>query len=288
METHLDVKTPIRTPFFAATGREPVVLGRIGSLEVRLAVHACEIEAAQRIRYQVFCAEMGARPLGRVDALQREIDHIDGYCDHLIVLDTALLGEAADQIVGTYRLLRQDVAALHDGFYARAEYDIDAVIRRHPQKRFLELGRSCVLPGWRSRRTLEALWQGNWAYALKYGIDVMFGCASFPGAIPQRHALALSFLHCHARAEGEWTVSAVNGEGVSCDMMPCEAVNPRAALAAMPPLVKGYLRLGALMSAEAVVDKAFGTTDVLVMLPVSAINQRYIGHYGADAGRYSA
>jgi len=289
METH--VHLPLSKPFLAPiAGYKPAeqVLGRIGSLEVRLAATRSEVEAAQALRYRVFVEEMGACLPEEAMLQKRDFDSIDRYCDHLLVLDTALTGDTEEQIVGTYRLLRQEVAARHDGFYSQTEFDVTDLTGRNSGKRFLELGRSCVLSTYRTRRTLEALWQGNWAYALGHGIDVMFGCASFPGNKPHAHALALSFLNNTASANAEWQVKAIAGRGLSIDMMPVEAINPRAALAAMPPLVKGYLRVGALVSEEAVVDPAFGTTDVLVILPVKQINGRYINHYGADASRFAA
>ena len=289
METqvHLPLSKPILAPI---AGYKPAgqVLGRIGSLEVRLAASRSEVEAAQALRYRVFVEEMGARLPEDAMVQKRDFDSIDRYCDHLLVLDTALTGDTEDQIVGTYRLLRQEVATRHDGFYSQSEFDVSDLTGRNFGKRFLELGRSCVLRTYRTRRTLEALWQGNWAYALNHDIDVMFGCASFPGSRPLAHALALSFLNNTAAAGAEWQVKAIAGRGLSIDMMPVEAINPRAALAAMPPLVKGYLRVGALVSEEAVVDHAFGTTDVLVILPVKQINCRYINHYGADASRFAA
>jgi putative hemolysin len=271
-------------------GYEPAsrVLGRIGSLEVRLASTRSEIEAAQVLRYRVFVEEMGARLPEDAMRQKRDFDTIDRYCDHLLVLDTALAGAVEEQIVGTYRLLRQEVAARHDGFYSQSEFDVMDLAARNPGKRFLELGRSCVLREYRTRRTLEALWQGNWAYALEHGIDVMFGCASFPGDRPHAHALALSFLNhtCAAddglESERDCRPWPVNGHDAG------RGDQPRAALTAMPPLIKGYLRIGALVSREAVVDSAFGTTDVLVILPVKQINGRYINHYGADASRFAA
>ena len=289
METH--VHRPLSQPFLAPlAGYKPAsqILGRIGSLEVRLAATRSEVEAAQALRYRVFVEEMCARLPEDAMQQKRDFDSIDRYCDHLLVLDTALTGEVEEQIVGTYRLLRQEVATRHDGFYSQCEFDVTDLTGRNSDKRFLELGRSCVLREYRTRRTLEALWQGNWAYALNHGIDVMFGCASFPGDKPYAHALALSFLNHTACADADWKVKAIAGRGLSIDMMPVEAINPRAALAAMPPLVKGYLRVGALVSEEAVVDPAFGTTDVLVILPVNKINGRYINHYGADASRFAA
>ncbi|WP_407810997.1 GNAT family N-acetyltransferase, partial [Staphylococcus aureus] len=87
-------------------------------------------------------------------------------CDHLLVLDKSIEGDSEDQIVGTYRLLRQEVALANNGFYSASEFDIAGLVARHPGKRFMELGRSCVLPEYRTKRTVELLWQGNWSYAV--------------------------------------------------------------------------------------------------------------------------
>ena len=263
------------------------LLGEIGPLQTRLIADPAELDAAQRLRYRIFGEEMGACFSQDTAATDRDEDRFDAVCDHLIVLDTTLPGDAPDQIVGTYRLLRDDVAARTGGFYSADEYEIGTLVARHEEKRFLELGRSCVLPAYRSKRTIELLWQGIWAYCLRHDIDVMTGCASFPGAIAQSHALPLSFLYHHARAEGEWAIDAASADSASMDMMPVEAVDMKAALAAMPPLIKGYLRLGAKFAGTAVIDRAFNTTDVMVILPVATISERYVRYYGADAGRFA-
>lgn len=260
-------------------------LGRIGTLEVHLSTSACEVEAAQRLRYRVFYEERGAG--ARCD-LSRDADRFDDICDHLLVVDTALAVPNRDRIVGTYRLLPRAKAAETGGFYSSAEFDVDVLTARHPELRLLELGRSCVLPAYRSRRTVELLWQGIWAYTRRHGIDAMAGCASFEGTVPARHAEALSFLHHNCRASGEWAVRAVDKRFASMDLMPAEAVRARDALAAMPPLIKGYLRLGAMIGEGCVVDHEFGTTDVFVVLPVAKISARYINYYGADAQRFAA
>ena len=262
-------------------------LGRIGALETRLARNVREVEAAQAIRYRVFAEEMGATMSSENARRRRDVDAFDAFCDHLLVLDTGIDGDCEDQIVGTYRLLRDTVAAANGGFYSTSEFAVGELVARHPEKRFMELGRSCVLPAYRTRRTLELLWQGNWAYSLRHGIDVMFGCASFAGVRPEAHAMALSFLHHRCAASGEWRVSALPGLRRSMDLMPAEAVDPRKALSALPPLVKGYLRLGAMIGDGAFVDHAFRTTDVMVVLPIARINHRYVNYYGADAGRFA-
>ncbi|MGJ7039739.1 putative hemolysin [Shinella sp. BE166] len=264
------------------------VLGRIGNLETRIARSVTEIDAAQAVRYRVFAEEMNAKLSPDAVRRKRDIDAWDMVCDHLLVLDTSIEGDAEEQIVGTYRLLRQDVAAVSGGFYSQSEFDVDSLIARHPGKRFMELGRSCVLPAYRTKRTVELLWQGNWAYSLRHRIDVMFGCASFHGTVPEEHALALSFLHHNVLAKEEWSVFARPELFRTMDLMPSEGIDARRALSAMPPLVKGYLRLGATVGEGAVVDHGFNTTDVLIVLPIGKISGRYLNYYGADAGRFAS
>jgi putative hemolysin len=269
------------------------VLGRIGSLEVRLAVTAAEVRAAQSLRYRVFYEELAAVPDLAARMTRRDRDGYDALCDHLLVVDTEEtesrpFRKPRPRIVGTYRLLRQDVAERHHGFYSGGEFDIAPVLARHPSLKFLELGRSCVLKPYRNKRTVELLWHGIWAYVLRHGMDVMIGCASLEGTDPDRLALPLAFLHHHARATGDWAVSALPGRRVPMDRLPQEAVDTRAALHALPPLVKGYLRLGAMIGDGAVVDRQFNTTDVLIVMPVSALSERYVAYYGADAGRRAA
>jgi L-ornithine Nalpha-acyltransferase len=262
-------------------------LGRIGNLTVRLARDLEEIEAAQEVRYRVFHEELGARALAADLQDRRDADRFDDICDHLLVVDNAIDGPEHRRIVGTYRLLRQESAFAAGGFYSSDEFEIDKLVARHPRLRFLELGRSCVLPQYRSKRTIELLWQGIWAYVNHYDIGVMTGCASFPGNVPAAHAEALSFLAQNCRAEGAWRVSAVASRFHPMDLMPGEAINMRSAFVAMPPLIKGYLRLGARIGDGCVIDHDFGTTDVFIVLPVETISSRYINYYGADADRFA-
>ncbi|CAN7146247.1 GNAT family N-acetyltransferase [Neorhizobium sp. LjRoot104] len=264
------------------------VFGRIGTLETRLARSEREIDAAQAVRYRVFVEEMNATLNPEAMRSRRDVDAFDAICDHLLVVDNAIEGDIEDQIVGTYRLLRQEVALANNGFYSASEFDIEPLLARHPDKQFMELGRSCVLPDYRTKRTVELLWQGNWAYSLKHGMNAMFGCASFPGVLPEEHAMALSFLHHSVLTKDEWAVSALPELYRSMDLMPMEGLNARKALSLLPPLIKGYLRLGAMVGDGAVIDHAFNTTDVLIVLPIASISDRYITHFGADAGRFAS
>ncbi|MFT0860028.1 GNAT family N-acyltransferase [Ancylobacter sp. G4_0304] len=274
-------------------GRAPESLGRIGSLEVRLAVTAKDVRRAQRLRYEVFYEEMSAIPAAAARLARRDFDAFDGFCDHLLVVDhdeirTTARGKKRPKVVGTYRLLRQEVAARHGGFYTQSEFDIAPLIARHPHRRFLELGRSCVLPSYRNKRTVELLWHGIWTYVRRHGIDVMFGCASLEGTDPQALARPLAFLHHFVPVTPEWQAAALPRHALSMDMLPREAVDAKAALGELPPLIKGYLRLGAQIGRGAVVDRQFGTTDVLIVLPVEAINPRYLGHFGMNGERHAA
>jgi L-ornithine Nalpha-acyltransferase len=269
-------------------GRESDVFGRLGTLEVRLARNAGEVRASQAMRYRIFVEEMKARLPSEAMRLKLDFDAFDDICDHLLVLDRAIEGDPEDQIVGTYRLLRHEVALANSGFYSASEFAIGALLERHPEKRFMELGRSCVLPDYRTKRTVELLWQGNWAYSLRYNIDALFGCASFPGIQPEKHALALSFLAQNASAKDEWAVEALPELFCTMDLMPSEIVDARRAVASMPPLVKGYLRIGAMVGTGAVIDHAFNTTDVLIVLPLSSLSGRFLNYYGASAGRFAS
>jgi L-ornithine Nalpha-acyltransferase len=264
-------------------------MGRIGTLEVRLAQTAAEVRQAQKVRYQVFYQEGPALPSPARLLVRRDIDHYDAICDHLLVIDHAARACSAlnrPTVVGTYRLLRQPLAEQYGGFYTAGEFDISGLVARHSRLQFLELGRSCVLSTYRNKRTVELLWLGIHAYFLQNQCDVMFGCASLDGTDPNRMALPLSFLHHYAGAPESWRARALPKRYVEMNRMSKEAIDPKAALRALPPLIKGYLRLGAYIGDGAVIDHEFGTTDVLIVLPVSAIKQRYFEHF--DLSRRAA
>jgi putative hemolysin len=262
----------------------PATLGRLGALEVRLALQKQDVKRAQKLRYRVFYKDGTAIADATTLLARRDKDAFDKICDHLLVIDDA----AKPPVVGTYRLLRQDVAENHGGFYTEDEFDIAGLIDRHADLRFLELGRSCVLPRYRNKRTVELLWHGIWSYVRQHRLDVMIGCASFEGTDPDRLALPLSFLHHYAQAPEAWRARAHSSRRVEMNRMAKQAINPKAALHELPPLIKGYLRLGATIGDGAVIDHQFGTTDVLIVMPVSAINARYIEHFGVDASRHAA
>src|SRR5216683_8135925 len=224
--------------------KRPKTLGKLGALEVRLARTAAEIRRAQKLRYDVFYKEMSAVADRTAYFARRDIDLFDAVCDHLLVIDHAVPKlQKAPAVVGTYRLLRQDVAERGGGFYSAGEFDVGSLVARHRDLKFLELGRSCVLPPYRNKRTVELLWHGIWTYVLGHRIDVMIGCASLEGTDPDRLALPLSFLHHYARAPEPWRTIPLPHRYLELNRMPKAAVAPKAALQLLPPLIKGYLRL---------------------------------------------
>jgi putative hemolysin len=275
------------TPKFRAS---PATLGRLGSLEVRLAQEKRDIKQAQKLRYKVFYKNGTAIADATTLLARRDKDAFDKICDHLMVIDHAAKPSlnGKQPVVGTYRLLRQEIAARNGGFYTEAEFDISSLVDRHAHLKFLELGRSCVLPRYRDKRTLELLWHGIWSYVRQHQIDIMIGCASFEGTNPDRLALPLSYLHHYAGAPEPWRAQAHESRRVEMNRIAKEAINPKAALRELPPLIKGYLRLGAYIGDGAVIDHQFGTTDVLIVLPVSAISARYIEHFGGETSRRAA
>jgi len=264
--------------------------GRIGPLEVRLANTKRDIEEAQRLRYKVFYEEMSAEPTIIAKMRKRDEDPYDAICDHLLVVDLEAGRKPSEPwtsgrrapVVGTYRVLRQEVAQRRLGFYTQSEYDIAPLIAaRTPGYRFMELGRSCVLKPYRNKRSVELLWHGLWTYVREHKVDVMIGCASFSGADIKAHATALSFLHHNALAPPEWRCRAHDHLYQSMDLIPKDEVDMKAALKAVPPLIKGYLRLGAFIGDGAVIDHQFDTTDVLIILPIENIDPRYFDRFGS-------
>ncbi len=251
---------------------------RVGQLDVRLAVSEAEIAAAQSLRYQIFYDEMGATPTPAMARVGRDIDDYDAVCDHLLVVDHGLDG--CPHVVGTYRLLRQDVALAHRGFYSASEYDLSRLIAQSAfGGQLLELGRSCVAPAWRNNATITLLWRGIASYLQTYNIGHMFGCASLHGADPLLHTAELSYLYHNHLAPPELRARAHDSNHVPMDQLAATAIDPRAAARALPPLIKGYLRVGAMVGDGGFVDHQFNTVDVFVLMPVDRITSRYSARF---------
>lgn len=249
---------------------------RAGQLQVRLAETWDEVDAALALRYRVFFEEMQARAAPGVVAKQRDVDEFDPYCDHLLVIDNAI-GTGPEAVVGTYRMLRREGAAKVGRFYSSSEYDVRPIID-HPGP-ILEMGRSCIDTGHRTRAAMQLLWKGVTAYVLSHRIDILFGCASLHGTDPSAMALPLSYLYHHHLAPPGLRPVALPARYVGMNLMAKEAIDAKAAMRDLPPMIKGYLRLGGVVGDGAVVDYDFNTVDVLVYVDMRRVSEKYYRHY---------
>lgn len=245
---------------------------RIGDLAVRLADGRDDINAAQMLRYKVFYDEMNAQPTPEMARLQRDFDALDEVCDHLLVVDTT-----RDTVVGTYRLITRAIAIANGGFYTSSEYDISC-LETYPGE-VLELGRSCVDAEYRTGSTMQLLWRAIATYVTAYGIELMFGCASLPGVDPDQLRLGLSYLHHHHLAAENQRPIALPSRRLNTQLLLSDQYDAKEALMSLPPLVKGYLRVGGRVGEGAVVDWQFNTTDVCMVVKTESVADKYLRHY---------
>lgn len=285
LQSKVQIKT-LRTPPSLGEREASKIYGRYGPLEVHLTSRMMDLFKAMRLRYEIFYEEMAAKPRTLAHMLRLDRDPYDKICDHLLVFDTnakrkVFYKSRKFQAIATYRILREDIAQKTLGFYTQREYDLEPLLKaKSPQYRFMELGRSCVRKEYRSKRCIELLWHGLWTYAQEQNIDVMIGCASFDGTDPHQYSQALSYLYHYAVPQNDWLCKAHTEFYYPMNLIPKDKVHIEKALRQMPPLIKGYLRLGAFVGDGAVIDKEFGTTDVLIILPIEKINPRYFHYFG--------
>lgn len=232
-------------------------------LTVSFAQNEEEVREAQRLRYQIFYEEMGAR-LGTLEpGIDKDI--FDPYCDHLLVRDNDTL-----EVVGTYRVLSPAQARKIGGYYSETEFDLTRL--SHLYERMVEVGRSCVHANYRNGATISLLWSGLAKYMQQRGYDYLIGCASI-GMMDGGHAAASIYrrLSQEHMSPIEWRVFPRNG-------LPLEALDSTMN-APLPPLIKGYMRLGSYVCGEPAWDPDFNTADLLVLLPLSLMDKRYARHF---------
>ncbi len=230
--------------------------------ETRLAITKTDLDAAQRLRYQVFVKELGAGGADVDHDLQLEGDKYDAHAQHLLLLDKTR--ERHDQVVGVYRVMTQDMAAWAGQFYCEDEYDL-GVLRQSGQT-LLELGRSCLHADYRGGAGMLHLWAALSRYVSDQKVDVMFGVASFHGTDIPALAGPLSLLHQKHLAPQKLRVTAKGPTAQRMDILPLEQIDRVAAVRQIPSLIKGYLRLGGTVGDGAFVDHAFNTTDICMIL----------------------
>ncbi|MEH6749644.1 MAG: GNAT family N-acyltransferase [Paracoccaceae bacterium] len=236
---------------------------------VRLARSEGDLRAAQRLRYAVFVEELGGGG-ALVDHTNRlERDRFDPFFDHLLLLDESRAPD--DRVVGVYRLLRADQAAQAGQFYSEDEYDLSVL--KASGRPLLELGRSCLHPDYRGGMGMYHLWHALAAYVEAHGIEILFGVASFHGTDVDALAAPLSLLHHRHLVPDDLRVTARPEGFAAMDRIPTAALDRKAAMLAVPALIKAYLRLGGFVGQGAFVDRAFNTTDVCLVLDVARMNE---------------
>ncbi|SFR17470.1 GNAT family N-acetyltransferase [Poseidonocella sedimentorum] len=238
-------------------------------LVTRMARGEADLRAAQRLRYEVFVEELGGDgPL--VDhAARLERDAFDGFTDHLLLCDRARA--PGEEVIAVYRLMRADQAAAAGGFYSASEFDLGPLERSG--RRLLELGRSCLHRDYRGGQGMYLLWAALADYVAEHEIDILFGVASFHGTDPAPLEPALSLLHARHLAPETLRVRARAPGFQPMDILPEERIDRRAAMAQIPALIKGYLRLGGMVGEGAFIDRAFNTIDVCLILDTVRLDE---------------
>jgi putative hemolysin len=249
----------------------PTVLLRSDTLEVKLATTLAELDAAQRLRFEVFNLELQE---GLLASYERgyDTDAYDAYCDHLIVKDLAL-----GKVVGTYRLLRQSVAEAHIGFYSENEFNLTK-LKKLPGE-LLELGRSCVAHSHRKAHVISRLWHAIIEYARQRGINYLFGCGSLHQAERSEVLPIYAYLRERYFAPEAYQVQPVPACRMNINEQTQVLYDSRTISRQLSPVMKGYLRAGAMICSAPAFDAEFGTVDVLVLLEMNKLAARYQNHF---------
>lgn len=251
-----------------------------GDLYVTLASNNAEVELAQALRYDVFVNEIGAKPSPEAKSLERDFDEFDDICDHLLVIDKTLIDTPKNPVVGTYRLIRGSTAKILGKFYSESEYDITNI--KVFDDDILELGRSCIHGNYRSKATMQLLLRGIGAYINHHGVKLMFGCASFHGKDVEPIKEELSYLyHYHLAPEQHRTV-ALPELYINMNHRSKDEIKPKEILKKLPPLIKGYLGMGAYVGDGAVYDSVCNTIDVSIIVKTDRLNDGYMRRFVSE------
>lgn len=237
------------------------------SLTVELARDASDIEACKQLRYQVFAEELGAHLKSRRPGIDEDV--FDDFCMHLMVREPG-----TGRVVGTTRLLLDRDARRGHGFYSESEFELEQVMRL--SGRFMEVGRTCIHADFRSRTALATLWSGLARLVVMHDVDYLIGCASIP--MHDKGLVARSLID---RLQPRYALPADCMAVPRLPLPPIDGVSAQDAV--VPPLLKGYLRLGARVSREACWDPDFDVADLFVLLDRDNLEKRYARHFMGQA-----
>jgi len=232
------------------------------NFEIRLVKTEAELNEVLKLRYQDLLLYYNANNTNETGLFT---DRYDAYCDHLIVVD-----RMANVIAGTYRLVRKEHIARFGKFISENEYDIQAIKDRN----IMELGRAVVRKDYRNGTVIMLLWKGIFAYASANKIEYLFGTASFSGVNLEDYRHGFSYLYCHYL--GKKDIPAIGPNQRRLDLLPESEVDPELAKKQLPPLVKGYVRIGARFGKDIFIDGPFNSLDVFVLLDVNNLDSKYV------------
>lgn len=257
-----------------ASGKQPLI--------VRLAKTDAEIEAAQRLRFEVFDRIRDAAFSEESIRARRDIDVYDPYCDHLIVIDPERAGEDDLGMVGTYRMMTRSRRPADPGFYSDEYYDLGCF--DDVDGEIVEMGRVCIDPGYQSRGAMMLLWKGIAEYVLANDIRILFGCAGVDGTDTSVHAGFLSYLYHKHLAPERIRPVARGPQRLEFELLPLSQVDEAAALKQIPSIIRGYSRMGGYVGEGAVANRRFNTTMVCVVVEMAGVTRRYMRHFIGERG----
>jgi putative hemolysin len=244
----------------------------MAEFDVKIATNAREIEEAQRLRFQVFNLELKK---GLKASYERglDVDEFDAYCDHLIVRDLK-----SGDVVGTYRLLRGAQARRHIGFYSEKEFDLSRIKERDGE--LMELGRSCARKDFRDRSLLPLMWEAIAEQVRIHRVRYLFGCGSLYTTETAEVSAIFSLLKNRYYAPEIFRVfPAANCRfvGVVADL---PISDEQGLFQKLPSLIKGYLRIGAVVCGPPALDQEFGTADFFLLLDFGSLKEEYLKRLG--------
>lgn len=244
----------------------------MSDFEIKITRDPADVRAAQKLRFEVFNVELN-KGLKSSYARGLDVDDFDPICDHLIVRE-----RKTGRVVGTYRLMLGSAARKNFGFYSEHEFNLENIKRLDGE--LLELGRSCAHKDYRDRSLIHLMWQTIAEYVKAHRVRYLFGCASFPTADPREVSESIALVKQKFYAPEKFRVEPlpelrIEGLDENPDIKDREAL-----FAALPSLIKGYLRIGAKLCGPPALDLEFGTTDLFLLLDILQISGDYLKRFG--------
>ena len=260
--------------FFKRLNKKSFTKIEAGNLIIKLAETNSEIKYAQLLRYSVFYKEKNAKATLSKKMLRRDYDKIDRFADHLIVIDKDRRN-FQNKIIGTYRLMRGDLANQFGGFYTSTEFNLSNILQLYKNNEILELGRSCVHKKYRNGTTINLLWKAIANYISIYDIKILLGCVSFPGTNVMKFSDQLSYLKRNHSLQNELSVESLDNNIYPIHNSKNKNISDIKNFVKLPPLIKGYLRVGGKVSESCFVDHDFNTIDLCVVVKTNNIDDKY-------------